>query len=291
MEVQMQTGELTLGFIASCIAGKQPSLGNIHSDVDKKSLLDHVEICFEEAMKRWCSNSIVRERIAQRKFPTIGQLQVRYEGEDWKQYKYAVKSFVKTWADELEKDFDCVKYIQQFDATESEEHLNSLIAFLREEPSSEKPATGGRGRICHEPVSGYIRRYCTSDQSDSDFLFYALGKKERHILADYVVGLECSPTNKFILYSSAQTGKTTDLKELCWDLQESELYIPYSYEVRNNTKLKRENLPDCQYYGEKEVVVVIDALDEVNGQKYEDLIEEIGGYAYDQPLSGRTWRQ
>lgn len=279
----MQISELTLGFIASCMAGKQPSLGNIHSDVDKKSLLDHVEICFEEAMERWCSNSIVRERIAQRKFPTISQLQVCYEGEDWKQYKYAVKSFVKVWADELEKDFDCVKYIQQFDATELDEHLNSLIAFLGEEPSSEKPATGGRGRICHEPVSGYIRRYCTSDHSDSDFLFYALGKKERHILADYVVGLECSPTNKFILYSSAQTGKTTDLKELCWELQESELYAPFSYEVRNNTKLKRENLPDCKYYGEKEVVVVIDALDEVNGQKYEDLIEEIGGYAYDHP--------
>lgn len=50
MEVQMQTRELTLGFIAFCIAGKQPSLGNIHSDVDKKSLLDHVEICFEEAV-------------------------------------------------------------------------------------------------------------------------------------------------------------------------------------------------------------------------------------------------
>jgi hypothetical protein len=281
--VCMQISELTLGFIASCIAGKQPSLKDIRSDVDKKSLLDHVEICFEEAMKRWCSNSIVRKRIAQRKFPTIGQLQVCYAGEDWKQYKYAVKSFVKAWGDELEKDFDCVKYIQQFDATESDEHLKSLIAFLGEEPSSEKPTTGGRGRICHEPVSGYIRRYCTSDHSDSDFLFYALGKKERHILADYVVGLECSPTNKFILYSSAQTGKTTDLKELCWELQESELYAPFSYEVRNNTKLKRENLPDCQYYGEKEVVVVIDALDEVNGQKYEDLIEEIGGYAYDHP--------
>lgn len=281
--VCMQMSELTLGFIASCIAGKLPSLGNIPSDVDKKSLKNHVEICFEEAMKRWCSSSIVRERIAQRKFPTIGQLQVCYAGEDWKHYKYAVKIFVKAWADELEKDFDCVKYIQQFDATESEEQLELLIAFLGEEPSSEKPATGGRGRIWHEPVSGYIRRYCTSDHSDSDFLFYALGKKERHILADYVVGLECFPTNKYILYSSAQTGKTTDLKELCWELQESGLYIPFSYEVRNNTKLKRENLPVCKYYGEKEVVVVIDALDEVNGQKYEDLIEEIGGYAYDHP--------
>ena len=38
-----------------------------------------------------------------------------------------------------------------------------------------------------------------------------------------------------------------------------------------------------RYYDDKEIVVVIDALDEVNGKKYDDLIEEICGYAYDHP--------
>ena len=59
----LQISELTLGFIASCIAGKQTSLQDIRSEVD----------------------------------------------EDWQQYRYAVKGFVKAWADALEKDFDCVK--------------------------------------------------------------------------------------------------------------------------------------------------------------------------------------
>lgn len=279
----MQISELTFGFIASYIAGVLPSLNEIRSEVDKKTLQDHVEICFDVALKRWYSNSTVRERIAFRKFSSINQLQECYNGDDWEQYKYIIKSFLKTWADELQKDFDCVRYIQQYDIPEQDEHLKSLIEFLGEDVSSEMPTLGRRGRVCHEIVSGYIRRYCAADHSDSDFLFYALSTKERHILADYVAGLECPPTNKFILYSSAQTGKTTELQQLCWELQQSELYVAVSYEVRKNTTLKREHLPVCQYLGEKEVVVVIDALDEVNGQKYEDLIEEIGGYAYDHP--------
>ena len=40
-----------------------------------------------------------------------------------------------------------------------------------------------------------------------------LGKKERHTLADYVTGVEETSTNKIVLYSSAQTGKTTELKQ------------------------------------------------------------------------------
>ena len=54
-------------------------------------------------------------------------------------------------------------------------------------------------------------------------------------------------------------------------------------EVRNNTQLKRGDLPDFRFTEGKEVVIVIDALDEVNGKKYEELLEEIRGYAYDHP--------
>ena len=129
----MQIRELTFGFIASYIAGVLPSLNEIRSEVDKKTLQDHVENCFDVALKRWYSNSTVRERIALRKFSSINQLQECYKGDDWKQYKYIIKSFLKTWADELHKDFDCVSYIQQYDIPEQDEHLKSLIEFLGED--------------------------------------------------------------------------------------------------------------------------------------------------------------
>lgn len=279
----MEMNNMTIGFVVSCILDLQPSLKDIRSEMDMKSLQDHVDICYEKALKRWCESSTVRERIANKRFSNQNELREIFKSEEWKQYKFAAKSFVKIWAVELEKDAECKDYISKFEPTETNRELETLIDFLVKESSSEVPTSRGRGRYIHEDVIGYIRRYCVADHSDSDFLFYALGTKERHILADYVVGLECYPTNKYILYSSAQTGKTTELQELCWELQQSELYIPFSYEVRNNTKMKREYLPDYQYLGEKEVVVIIDALDEVNGHKYEDLLEEISGYAYDHP--------
>ena len=279
----MDKDNRTIGFIACVIAEQLPSLSDICSEVDKKSLQDHVDICYEKALKRWCEGSIVRERIANKKFSNQNELRKLSQKEEWNKFKFAVKSFMKTWAVELEIDAECKAYISEYEIPETNGELETLIDFFVKEIPSEAPSSRGRGRYIHGDVKGYIRRYCAADHTDSDFLFYALGTKERHILSDYVVGLECHPTNKYILYSSAQTGKTTELQELCWELQQSELYVPFSYEVRNNTKLKREYLPDYQYLGEKEVVVVIDALDEVNGQKYEDLLEEIGGFAYDHP--------
>jgi hypothetical protein len=121
------------------------------------------------------------------------------------------------------------------------------------------------------------------ENTQDSFIYYALKLRERHCLAEFVTGLVEAPTNKYIIYSSAQTGKTTELKQLCWELQDSGLYQPIMLEVRNNTKLKRAELPSARFEGGKEIVVVIDALDEVNGQKYDDLIEEINGYAYDHP--------
>ena len=163
-----------------------------------------------------------------------------------------------------------------------DEKLDKLTAFLTNQETINGQQIR-RGLKTHKAVDGYIRRFCTSDQSENNFIYYVLGKKERHTLADYVTGVEETSTNKIILYSSAQTGKTTELKQLCWELQQSGLYLPVSFEVRTNTKLKRDDLPESQYVDGKEVVIVIDALDEVNGQKYEDLLEEIGGYAYEHP--------
>ena len=140
-----------------------------------------------------------------------------------------------------------------------------------------------RGLTKHKAVDGYIRRFCTSDQSENNFIYYVLGKKERHTLADYVTGVEETSTNKIVLYSSAQTGKTTELKQLCWELQQSGLYLPVSFEVRTNTKLKRDDLPESQYVDGREVVLAIDALDEVKRPEICRLLGGNRGYAYEHP--------
>lgn len=270
-------------FIISYVAGNLPSLNNIKFEKDKKTLQDHVEICYDEALKKWFAGSNVRERIALKKFPDTEQLKKLFGSEEWDKYSFVFKSLAEQWIEEFRNEEECAENILKLNMPDVDEHAEQLIKLLKKDNVSETPTYKARGRINHEQVDGYIQRYCTSDQSESNFVLYGLGTKERTILADYVVGLEGAPAKKYILYSSAQTGKTTELQQLCWELQHSGFYFPISFEVRRNTRLKRENLPDYQFIGDKEVVVVIDALDEVNGVIYENLLEEIGGYAYDHP--------
>ena len=275
--------DIFIGFAVSYIAGNMPSLKNVFSRRDNKPLQEHIDECYSKSLKRWSAGDTVRERIAQKKLTDVSQVREMFKNDGWEKAGVVLNAIANFWADELRKDEDCAHYIETQAICDSSEKMDGLVSLLKKHDGFQDIKQIRRGLTRHKPVEGYIRRYCSSEKHENDYFSYLLGHKYRHTLADFVIGLECSDKNKFILYSSAQTGKTTELKQLCWELQQSELYLPVSFEVRNNTKLKREDLPVFQFLGDKEVVVIIDALDEVNGQKYEDLIEEIGGYAYDHP--------
>lgn len=278
----MDINSILWGFIASYLAGSLPSLREFISKKDKMTLDERIEQCYHTALKRWCADDAVRQHIAYKYFNDLNQLKELYSTEKWEKEGVILNSLAILWIVELSKDEEVSNYITTQGIISIDDKLDKLTALL----TNHETRTGQqihRGLTKHKAVDGYIRRFCTSDQSEKNFIHYVLGKKERHTLADYVTGVEEISANKFVLYSSAQTGKTTELKQLCWELQQSGLYLPVSFEIRTNTKLKREDLPESQYVDGKEVVLVIDALDEVNGQKYEDLLEEIGGYAYEHP--------
>lgn len=279
----MGIDDIFIGFVISYIAGSLPSLKEVFFKKSKKSMKELVENCYNEALKKWMGDSDVRLGIAQNELIKSGNLQELCDYSEKENYIAAINDLLKYWADEIRKNEELTNYIQTQEIKAVGDKVDKLVEIFKKQGEVKNTHHIRRGLIDHRPVDGYIRRYCASDNNESNYLSYLFGTKERHTLADYVVGIESVGTNKFILYSSAQTGKTTELKQLCWELQQSGLYLPVSFEVRNNTKLKRDDLPDFQYSDTREIVVVIDALDEVNGQKYEDLIEEIGGYAYDHP--------
>lgn len=278
----MDINSILWGFIASYLAGSLPSLREFISKKDKTTLDERIEKCYHTALKRWCADNAVRQHIAYKYFNDLYQLKEFYSTEKWEKEGVNLNGLAKFWIEELSKDEEVSNYITTQGIISIDDKLDKLTALL----TNHETRTGQqirRGLTKHKAVDGYIRRFCTSNQSENNFIYYVLGIKGRHTLADYVTGVEDTSTNKIVLYSSAQTGKTTELKQLCWELQQSGLYLPVSFEIRTNTKLKREDLPESQYVDGKEVVLVIDALDEVNGQKYEDLLEEIGGYAYEHP--------
>lgn len=281
LKEHMEFSSFIFGFISSYLAGSLPSLREVFSKKDNDTPEERIEQCYQKALARWRADDTIRQRIAQKWFYDLSMLKKLYGSEDWDKESVTLKTLTELWAEELCKDEEVSHYITTLGLLTINEKIDKLLELLNKQ-ESDKGQYIRRGLTRHKAVDGYIRRYCTSDQSDSNFLYYALGKKERFTLADYVTGIE-GQNNKYVLYSSAQTGKTTELKQLCWELQQSGLYLPVSFEVRTNTKLKRNDLPESQYVDSREVVLIIDALDEVNGQKYEDLLEEVSGYAYEHP--------
>lgn len=278
----MGVDDIIIGFAISYLAGSVPSLKELFKKGEDLSVQERMCKSYEKALKKWCANDEIRKRMAQQWFNDLNQF--AEEGSCRKGCDMAtMKDLAEMWAEEMRKDEVIAHYFIEDGINKVGDKIDRLEKYLREREKKEEAHQIKRGLKEHKPVEGYIRRYCNAEKTENNFLYYALNIRQRHCLAEYVTGTLETNHNKFILYSSAQTGKTTELKQLCWELQQSGLYIPVMLEVRNNTKLKRVELPDFRFTEGKEVVIVIDALDEVNGLKYEELLEEISGYAYDHP--------
>lgn len=277
-------------FIISLIASNFPTVKEAVSHFVKDTSLEkELERCYQKALKRWCKNDGIRRSMSIRLFQNLESLKKYLQREE----HINERELIELWANELRNNELCYKFImeQKIDAVSDTAHENNdLIRGLHvkaDEILGRMTTTvAGRpkkGLLKHKPVEGYIRRYCTDERDGNNFLRYLLKNQERYTLADYVTSELNKEKNKFIVYSGAQTGKTTELKNLCWELQESGLFMPVSYEVKSSYDLKQDDMPQSRWIDGKEVVVIIDALDEINGKEREDLLKTINSYAHDNP--------
>lgn len=145
--------------------------------------------------------------------------------------------------------------------------------------------THNKGKREFDPVPGYIQRYCTQRLKSDEVFSYLLEHKtfEKYRLVDVVSGRTECKGNKFILYSDAQTGKTTELLQLGWELQEEKRLIPILFKVKGCQDIRQE-LPALNKQIEKGLVVIIDALDEkFEGDARFNLYREVESYGEEHP--------
>lgn len=246
-----------------------------------------LSVCYNRALKKLIKNNDIRKRMSDRMFSKKEEL-IHYFKEG---NKPACDELVNLWAKELMNDRKCISFINGLKVDkllELDKNTNSLIQDIRDELEEIKktltnytPLT--RGLTIHNPVNGYIRRFCNLEKDEYDFVNYLSDNPNRYTLTDFITGCLDKTKNKLILYGNAQSGKTTELKNLCWELQESGFFYPVSYEVRSCYDLKVDQMPREHYINGKEVVVVIDALDEINGKDRDNLLLTINSYAHDNP--------
>lgn len=100
----MDISSILWGFIASYLAGSLPSLREIISTKDKTTLDERIEQCYQTALKRWCADDAVRQRIAHKYFNDLNQLKELYLTEEWEKKGAILNSLAQLWTEELSKD-------------------------------------------------------------------------------------------------------------------------------------------------------------------------------------------
>lgn len=283
----MGVDDIISNFTVSYIVGSIPTIKDWFSK--EKGLREQMDTCYQRALASWCKNDSIRKSLSLQMFSQMEDLCNYIKNNN----KVNINELVKLWAEELRNDEKCYTFIIENKLEylcETNEYQNTILNNIDQKTNAILnkindciPTLIARGLKIHKPVEGYIRRYCASNKGHNDFIYYVINDVVRHTLADFVIGAVLKDKNKFILYSGAQTGKTTELRNLCWELQRSELYLPVSFEVKTSADLKQEQMPRIRYVESKEVVVIIDALDEINGKGREELLLAINSYAHDNP--------
>lgn len=281
----MGLDDIAISFALSYLAGNIPTIKDRFSK--KRDLDERIEKCYQKALKRWCQNDSIRKNMSIHIFENTKKLAKYIETENI----VIIRELIDLLGRELRNDELCYAFILEckldgiLDIAHNQASIlgdiNSKIDILLDNSRENSPIR--KGLTKHKPVKNYIQRYCSSETDHHESLYYLLRNAERNTLADYVTGIVSHDANKFILYSGGQTGKTTELRNLCWELQNSGLYIPVSFEVKSSYDLKRDDLPQTRFYNLKEIVIIIDALDEINGKERDELLLTICSFAHDNP--------
>ena len=254
------------------------------------------EVAFSRAVKSWNTSHYVRGYYKQHRLKTINDfceyVEQRHEG-----YDNDIDSLYRHFEEELTKSTEGRLFLQDLRLKALKkvqyEGLMRINDLLNEQKTLYEMLTEIRQGLCthnngkreFEEDENYIQRYCTLRLKSDEYFKYFLEHKviERYKLVDIVSGrTECNG-NKFILYSDAQTGKTTELLRLGWELQNEGRLIPIMFRVKGCQSIRPE-LPALRSDVEKGLVVIIDALDEkFEGDMRFGLYNEIETYAEEHP--------
>ena len=255
------------------------------------------EKAFKRALKKWKKHFHLRGKYdKQRRLKSISDY-CHYVITHHGVYDQYIDSLHDFFEKELEKTHEGQQFLEGLrtkalnkDVYESLIKAEEILVELKsmhemQEAILKELSTHNKGKREFDSIPGYIQRYCTQRLKSDDVFTYLLEHKtfEKYRLVDVVSGRTECKGNKYILYSDAQTGKTTELLQLGWELQEEKRLIPIMFKVRGCQDIRQE-LPALNKQIEKGLVVIIDALDEkFEGDARFSLYHEIESYAEEHP--------
>lgn len=256
---------------------------------------DAVKRAYKRALKRWTDDKRLRRMYADLRIDTLGKLAEYIDrgcdmgGED-------VEELCRLLYEELNNDEATRQIVVLMNTEASNKRLVSIehrqdemllgqerLHDVVERVADDVEAT--RGVSHFDKPEGYIPRTC-SVVADSSSLVDRFVHPERYrpfSLLELVAGVTVVDGGRCILLAGAQAGKTTELYNLAYELQQDGLLKPLLYEVRDYAELTGL-LPKLTDDMQRKTVLLIDALDErFDGNARNNLFNDINGYAKDYP--------
>lgn len=129
-------------------------------------------------------------------------------------------------------------------------------------------------------VPNYVSRYVISKEESNGFARYIFPKHET--LFEKIISPSAT-TNKYILLDEGQAGKSTELNNLAYQLQQDGRFFPIIKRAKEKRNLSKDDLPHCDFYLGKQVVLLIDAIDEFSKEQRTSFISWIDNYAEQHP--------
>lgn len=270
----------------------------------KRPVLD---VAYERALRRWSVNNSIREEMAKHQLAHLTQLS-EYIISPETEKNQEIAKLLTLWEEELRKDEKAYQYIHEILEKETLavvrknqsmlERVGEIIQELKDGQTGlidevralkNSPVTDPAEEISFTEVERYIGRTVYSpvvtDKGMTPNWLYTpqfLQLPLAHFLTANIKGL--GNTNKFILYSSAQSGKTTELKHLAWELNNSGFYQVYFYEIKDYSS--RTTLISFLQYTKVEgkvTVLLVDGLDEIKESDRLYLLKELETFAKRHP--------
>ena len=95
----MGIDDIFISFVTSYISGELLSFKESFFQRKKENMTiqEHIEKCYERALKKWIANDIVKERIARAKFFSVNQLRELYKTNKCQNDSFAIKIIINLW--------------------------------------------------------------------------------------------------------------------------------------------------------------------------------------------------
>lgn len=229
---------------------------------------------YSDALNEWCKNDDIRNRTA-RNFQThFKELGEYLKSANSQVIGTEISKLLNIWGLKLRNYDKTYHYILEKKSEKIYENTEYIRSFV------DRIYKRFEVKIQHfEPILDYIPRQVSMEIDTVDFFT----PKSLFYLSDIIVNKNTNPQNLFVLYSGAQTGKTTELQFLAYQLQESKLFIPFFYNLNNYTPSdlfdRLKNIA-FQYDG---VVLILDAYDEIKDANKDEFIKKLDSLASDFP--------